>query len=192
MHHVSNEEIRGWFTGRIPTDWFSGPVTISGDREEILVVGELADVVLAAGASDVERAAARESRAGAFREDTRAARMRIADDAEQRFDRKVAWGVTIGGEAHTFTTLSIPVMTRLRMRDYGCGRVRTQDRRTTGQPGASPLPGHSRGGSARACICPASDIWLARFSAPSLFSLAVTFGSSGSRISQPLSAVSAV
>lgn len=117
MHHVTNEEIRGWFTGRIPTEWFSGPVTISGDREEILVVGELADVVVAAGASDVERAAARESRAAAFREDTRSARMRIADDAEQRFERKVAWGVTIGGESYTFTTLSTPVMTRLRMRE---------------------------------------------------------------------------
>jgi hypothetical protein len=117
MHNVSNEAIRGWFAGRLPTDWFSGPVTVSGDREEILVVGDLADVALAADASDVERGAARESRVGAFREDTREMRMRIADDAEERFGRKVAWGVAIGGESHTFTTLSIPVMTRLRMRE---------------------------------------------------------------------------
>ncbi|MHB8458667.1 MAG: hypothetical protein ACYDAK_07110 [Candidatus Limnocylindrales bacterium] len=111
------DEIRGWFTGRVPNDWFSGPVTITSDREELLVVGELADVAVAADASDAERAAARSSRVDGFREESRAQRMRIADDAEHRFQRKVAWGVTIGGERHVFTTLSIPVMTRLRMRE---------------------------------------------------------------------------
>lgn len=111
------DEIRGWFAGRIPDDWFTGPITVAGDREELLVTGELADVKVDAGASDAERAAARGSRVDGFREDTRPARMRIADDAEQRFGRKVSWAVTIGGEAHPFTTASVPVMTRLRMRE---------------------------------------------------------------------------
>ena len=119
MHHIDEGEIRGWFTGRIPADWFTGPVTITTDRDEILVVGELADVKVAKDASDAERAAARDSRADAYREDTRAARMRIADDAEHHFGRKVAWGVTIGGVSQTFTTTSVPVMTRLRMRERG-------------------------------------------------------------------------
>ena len=119
MHHDTLEETRGWFTGRIPADWFSGPLTITADRDEFLVVGELPDVAVATDASDAERAAARSSRADTFREETREARMRIADDAEHRFERKVAWGVTIGGESHTFTTLSVPVMTRLRMRERG-------------------------------------------------------------------------
>ncbi|HYC07134.1 MAG TPA: hypothetical protein VEG29_04350 [Candidatus Binatia bacterium] len=117
MHDVDLEETRGWFTGRIPTDWFSGPVTVSGDREEILVVGDLPDVEVAKGASDAERSAARRSRVDAFRESTREARMAIARDAEHRLDRRVAWGVTIGGERTLFTTLSVPVMTRLRMRE---------------------------------------------------------------------------
>ena len=117
MHHIDEGEIRGWFTGRIPEDWFNGPVTITTDREEILVVGELADVKVAKGASDAEQATARDSRTDAFREDTRGTRMEIADDAEHRFGRKVAWGVTIGGVNQTFTTLSVPVMTRLRMRE---------------------------------------------------------------------------
>ena len=43
--------------------------------------------------------------------------MRIADDAERRFGRKVAWGVRIGDVDTKFTTLSVPVMTRLRMRE---------------------------------------------------------------------------
>ena len=112
-----DDEVRGWFAGRIPDDWFAGPLTITGDREKILVVGELADVTLAKDASPAERAAARASRSDAFREETRTARMRIADDAEHRFGRKVAWGVTIGDVTKHFTTLSIPVMTRLRMRE---------------------------------------------------------------------------
>ena len=111
------DEIRGWFAGRIPDDWFTGPVTVSGDREELLVTGELADAKVDAKASEAEQAAARESKIDDFREQTRPARMRIAGDAEHRFGRKVSWAVTIGGETHAFTTASVPVMTRLRMRE---------------------------------------------------------------------------
>jgi hypothetical protein len=117
MSHITDEEIRGWFAGRIPTDWFTAPIELSGDRDEIIVTGTLADVTLAKDVSDAERAAARESRADGFREDTREGRMRIAADAEHRFERKVAWAVTVGGETHMFTTLSVPVMTRLRLRE---------------------------------------------------------------------------
>jgi hypothetical protein len=111
------DEIRGWFAGRIPDDWFTGPVSVAGDREELLVTGELADVKVDASASDAERAAARASRVDGFRDDTRPARMKIAADAEHRFGRKVSWAVTLGGETHAFTTASVPVMTRLRMRE---------------------------------------------------------------------------
>jgi hypothetical protein len=111
------DEIRGWFNGRIPDGWFSGPVNVAGDREELLVTGELADVKVGPRASDAERAAARSSRVEGFREETRPARMRIAADAEQRFGRRVSWAVTIGGETRAFTTASVPVMTRLRMRE---------------------------------------------------------------------------
>ena len=41
--------------------------------------------------------------------------MRIADEAEARFARKVAWGARCGDEEELFTTLSVPVMTRLRL-----------------------------------------------------------------------------
>jgi hypothetical protein len=113
------DEIRGWFAGRIPDDWFTGPVSVAGDREELLVTGELADVKVETSASDAERAAARASRVDGFRDDTRPARMKIAADAEHRFGRKVSWAVTVGGETHAFTTASVPVMTRLRMRERG-------------------------------------------------------------------------
>ena len=43
--------------------------------------------------------------------------MDIADEAEHRFGRKVAWGATCGERSEIFTNLSVPVMTRLRQRD---------------------------------------------------------------------------
>ena len=116
-NHDTPDELRGWFAGRLTDGWFTSGPTITRDREEVLVVGELADVTIDKGASDAERSAARASRIEAFREDTRGARMRIADDAEHRFGRKVAWGVRIGDVEKQFTTLSVPVMTRLRMRE---------------------------------------------------------------------------
>ncbi len=111
----SPEELRGWFAGRIPDGWFTGPPEVTADREEILVVGALAEPEVSGGATDAERIAARVARIDGFREETRQQRMRIADDAEDRFRRKVAWGAECGGERKLFTTMSIPVMTRLRM-----------------------------------------------------------------------------
>src|SRR5688572_22250571 len=92
MKDASSKTI-GWFAGRVPDGWFTAAPEVTYDREEILVVGELAEPELAKGADDDARAAARGSRIEAFREDTRGQRMRIADDAEHKFGRKVAWGV---------------------------------------------------------------------------------------------------
>jgi hypothetical protein len=117
MGDMSMDEVRGWFVGRIPDEWFTGPLAVTVDREEILVIGEIPEVKAAKGASQAEAEAARESRVDAFREDTRPARMRIADEAQRRFRRHVAWGVKLGDETHTFTTAAVPVMTRLRMRE---------------------------------------------------------------------------
>ena len=41
--------------------------------------------------------------------------MRIADEAQHRFGRKVSWGATCGDQTVLFTTLAAPAMTRLRM-----------------------------------------------------------------------------
>ena len=108
------EYLRGWFTGRLPSGWFTAAPAIEADREEITVVGALPDPETEAGASDAERAAAAEGRMRRFREETRARRVEIAREAEHRFRRKVSWGVTCGGQSEMFTTLSVPVMTRLR------------------------------------------------------------------------------
>jgi hypothetical protein len=85
------------------------------DREEILIVGNLPDVDAGKDASTDAVRAARAGRIKQHREDTRESRMAIAREAEHRFRHKVSWGATCGDVTELFTTLSVPVMTRLRM-----------------------------------------------------------------------------
>jgi hypothetical protein len=101
------DDAAAWFAGRLPDDWFAGAPTITVDREEIVVIGELP-------APDGGDEAAAEGRIGGFREESRDARMTIADEAEARYGRKVAWGAKIGDTRVLFTHLAVPVMTRLR------------------------------------------------------------------------------
>lgn len=105
-------DIVAWFAGRIPDGWFSEPPEVHVDREEIVVIGALALPAVEGGA-DAEAAAAL-ARATRFREETRDARVRMAEEAEHRFGRKVSWGVRIDGERYLFTHSAVPVMTRLR------------------------------------------------------------------------------
>jgi hypothetical protein len=107
------DTVRGWLAGRIPADWFTGAPDIQVDREEITIVGTLADPATS-GDSGAERAAAAEGAIRRFREETRSRRIEIARETEHRFRRKISWGVTCAGVTEMFTTLSVPVMTRLR------------------------------------------------------------------------------
>ena len=105
------DDAAAWLAGRLPGDWFVGEPSVTVDREEIIVTGELPPVTEKA---DDGAAAAAEGRIGRFREETREARMQIADEAEARYGRKVAWGASIGDTRVLFTHLAVPVMTRLR------------------------------------------------------------------------------
>ncbi|RKT52565.1 hypothetical protein [Saccharothrix australiensis] len=109
----SADDAAAWFAGRLPDGWFTGAPTVTVDREEIVVVGDLPP--LEGGFTDeAARAAAESGRISRFREETRDARIEIARQAEHRYRRKVAWGARLGGTAELFTTMSVPVMTRLR------------------------------------------------------------------------------
>ena len=108
----SAEGVAAWFAGRLPDDWFDGAPEVLVDREEVLVVGTLP--APPAGEDDAATREAEAGRISRFREDTREARMRIAREAERRYGRKVAWGARAGGTRTVFTSLSVPVMTRLR------------------------------------------------------------------------------
>ena len=109
------EDLSAWFAGRLPKTWFVGPPDVTSDGDEVLVLGTLPDVELAKGTSADGRAAARSARIDRFREETREERVKIAREAERHFKRKVAWGARCGDKTRIFTTLSVPVMTRLRM-----------------------------------------------------------------------------
>jgi hypothetical protein len=128
------EQIQGWLTARLPDRWFEGKPEILIDREEITVIGHLpgpgepsaagdGEAAQAKGAAAAEGAGERsgaEAEAAAigrsrrFRQETRDARIEIAREAEHSFGRKMSWGVVCDNYKVMFTTLSIPVMTRLR------------------------------------------------------------------------------
>src|SRR3954463_10926132 len=106
---VERAEVAGWFAGRLPDEWFTGPVELLIDRDEITVIGAVPEP----DAGDGDPAAARSGRISRFREQTRTQRMAIAHAAQERYGRSVAWGATCGDVRELFTTLSVPVMTRL-------------------------------------------------------------------------------
>lgn len=113
----TTDELTGWFAGRLPDNLFHKPPAITADRDEILVVGEVDEPDVPEGSSDAARAAARSARIARFRGETRDARIRVARDAERLFGRKVSWGASCGDVEELFTTLGVPVMTRLRLGD---------------------------------------------------------------------------
>jgi hypothetical protein len=109
--------IGAWFAGRVPAGWYSSSPTITIDSDEIQVVGTLAPPQLPEGAGEDEVRVAEQARISGFREESRLARMRIADEAQPAFRRAVSWGAECGGSRVLFTTAGVPVMTRLRMDD---------------------------------------------------------------------------
>ncbi|MFL6156804.1 MAG: hypothetical protein ACJ72D_11965 [Marmoricola sp.] len=115
MSTTEVEQITAWVHGRLPADWFTQAAEVTVDREEITIVGRLerAEGVSDETAPEEAREAA-VGRISRFREDTREARIKIAREAEHRFERKVAWGAASGDTRALFTHVAAPVMTRLR------------------------------------------------------------------------------
>ena len=111
------DEIKGFLAGRIPDAWFTGPARITGDRDEVLVVGTVPDVELESGATERTHSTARSGRIARFRDETKADRIALAREAEHRYGRKISWGAICGDTQELFTTLGVPVMSRLRLAD---------------------------------------------------------------------------
>ena len=70
-----------------------------------------------AAAGEGDPAAARAGRIARFREETRQQRMAVADAAQERYGRSVAWGAACGEDPRCSPTCPSPVMTRLRQRE---------------------------------------------------------------------------
>ena len=111
---VSTEAITAWLTGRLPEGWFTTVGDVVVDRDEITVVGTLPTPDGAPEAGTEAAAEAEAGRISRFREETRDQRVAIAQEAEQRYGRTIAWGARAGETAVLFTNRSVPVMTRLR------------------------------------------------------------------------------
>ncbi len=111
---VSPDTIRTWFTKEIPQRWVHTAPDVDVDRDEIVVVVTLAcpdtDPDVAGAAEATQQQAILE-----FRESTRDERVAIATRAEALYRRQVSWVARCGDTMVPFTTLSVPVMTRLRM-----------------------------------------------------------------------------
>lgn len=122
-----------WFSAQLPDDWFSA-IEVLVDRDEIMVIGTLAadDEQSDGGASDGGTTSGGTTSSGAdegdgdrelreltaiarFRERTRDQRIAIAQRAEAKYLRKVAWAACCGDTHAPFTHLNVPVMTRLRI-----------------------------------------------------------------------------
>jgi len=107
-------DISAWFAGRIPSEWTTaGAAEVIVDREEITVILSI-DAPVLDGLDEAGTAQVVDGRIAGFRDDTRDRRITAAAEAEHRFERKVAWGVRVGGTTVMFTHLAVPVMTRLR------------------------------------------------------------------------------
>ena len=110
----SAEGAAAWLRGRLPDEWFVEPPEVLVDRDEIVVVGQVAGPDGADGGDPAAVAEAEAGRIARFRETTREQRMAVAREADHRYGRKVAWGARAGSTRQVFTSLSVPVMTRLR------------------------------------------------------------------------------
>jgi hypothetical protein len=112
-----SDGLAAWITGAVPDGWFTEPPAVTIDRDEVMIIGRLPSPQLAEGASDADQASAEQGRIAQYREDTREQRIKIAQQIEHRWRRKVSWGAACGGTEALFTTFSAPVMTRLRQTD---------------------------------------------------------------------------
>ncbi len=114
----SADDAAGWFAGRLPGGLYTGAPTVTTDREEIVVVGDIEAPELAADSGGPDDSATTQAaiagRLTRFREETRNTRMALAQEAQAKYKRSVAWGARIGDTEVVFTNLAVPVMTRLR------------------------------------------------------------------------------
>lgn len=133
---LSNDDAAAWFEAEVPDAWFTSLRALV-DRDEIMIVGTLTVDPTDAGTpdnaddaqpddgdpqetpdideGDGSREANELHHIAVFREHTRDARVAIAQRAEAKYRRKVAWAVACGETQAAFTHLNVPVMTRLRI-----------------------------------------------------------------------------
>lgn len=112
---AQRSSIQAWVAGRVPREWEVDPAEVRIDDDEVLVLVHLPDVESVSEMSADDRRTGETARIAGFREESRVRRIEIAEDAEGAFGRMVSWGACCGETTLSFTTASVPVMTRLRI-----------------------------------------------------------------------------
>jgi len=116
------EAVRLWLAQVLPPKWSDHDVVV--DNDEILVVVAVPPPLRPTPAPSprprdeptpgATSCGVAHDIITAFREATRAERMGLAAEAEERFGRKVSWAARVGDVTEIFTQATVPVMTRLR------------------------------------------------------------------------------
>ena len=95
------QRISDWFIERLPAEWLASPPEIEVDSDEILIVLPLSP----------------RADTGDFRDRTRSARIKLAQQAEETFGRTVSWGTVRDGSRRLYTTLRSVVAAPVAMPD---------------------------------------------------------------------------
>ena len=110
-------KISGWLTGRLPEDWFTEPVEVTVDRDEITIIGRSRAL---GGRGRVRCREGPPLTPGRSRSSGSApgnGGSRSPESSSTRPGERWPGGFDSGDQRELFTTLSVPVMTRLRQAD---------------------------------------------------------------------------
>jgi hypothetical protein len=109
---VKLHELQPWLQERLPAQLLAGaPEVAIYDDEVVIMLPVGAEQPGAEGADEQREAVLR--LIAQRREETRALRMRLAQELQAVVGRPVAWGMRVGTISALFTTRTAPVMTRL-------------------------------------------------------------------------------
>jgi hypothetical protein len=110
---VKLHELQPWLQERLPAQLLAGaPEVAIYDDEVVIMLSVVAEQSSAEVSDDQQRDSVLRLIAQR-REETRALRMRLAQELQAVVGRPVAWGMRVGTISALFTTRTAPVMTRL-------------------------------------------------------------------------------
>jgi hypothetical protein len=105
-------ELQPWLQERLPAQLLAGAPEVAIYDDEVVIMLPVGAEQPSAEVSDEQRESVLRLIAQR-REETRALRMRLAQELQAVVGRPVAWGMRVGAISALFTTRTAPVMTRL-------------------------------------------------------------------------------
>jgi hypothetical protein len=106
---MAEESLQHWLTSQLPPTLHVAAPEIRQYDDELVIILQIA----APTADDADAISSAQARISQLRAESRALRMQIARELEQRTGLPVAWGMRTGTLEQIFTSRTTPVMTRL-------------------------------------------------------------------------------